>query len=174
MLAMRVNTIAQQDPEARALTMLLEKNECVFADYAEDVIRTTPMRITLESNRVPKVRLRRQSPENILEIKKQVENMLQRGIIEPSVSQYSANCHLVPKKTGQKRIVINYIPLNHVARKGHYPLPQVSDLLAHLAEAKLSPCTHHLRLLPKWQVKGNSGNASSGGIASYVCRKRTC
>lgn len=126
-----------EESATQLLDMLLKKNRHVFADYAHGVMKTPPMKISLESRKVLKARLRRQSPEDILEIKKQIEHMLDRGIIEPSVSQFSANCHLVPKKTGQKRLVINYIPLNRVAVKDHYPLPQVADLLAHLSQAKV-------------------------------------
>jgi ribonuclease HI/transposase InsO family protein len=153
---MQLNAMIQQEAASRPLDTLLAKFEHVFADYAEGVMRTTPMAIKLDSGAVPKAHLRRQSPEDISEIKRQVDHMLERGVIEPSISQYSANCHLVPKKTGQKRLVINYIPLNRVAVKDHYPLPQVSDLLAHLSKAKYFcalDCTEGF-----WQIPVEEGD----------------
>lgn len=108
----------------------------VFADQAISVMKTPPMRIPLIRMGAPKARLRRSSEEDIEEIRKQVNSMLDRSIIEPSISPFSANCHLVPKKSGQKRLVINYIPLNKIAEKDHYPLPQIADLLVHLSKAK--------------------------------------
>lgn len=135
-LQMRIGAILEEST-AQQLDTLLAKFEHVFADYAHGVMKTPPMKIPLESEHVEKARIKPQAPEDILEIKRQIEHMLDRGIIEPSFSQFSSNCHLVPKKTGQKRLVINYVPLNRVATKDHYPLPQVSDLLAHLSQANV-------------------------------------
>lgn len=123
-------------PCVSPLDKLLTIYADVFAEQATGVMHTPPMYIPLLNPGTPKARLRRSSEEDIEEIRKQVNSMLDRGIIEPSISPFSANCHLVPKKNGQKRLVINYIPLNRIAEKDHYPLPQISDLMMHLTKAK--------------------------------------
>lgn len=119
-----------------ALDCLLNRYSDVFAESVTDGMKTRAMEIHLTSNEMPKSRLRRYSVEDVAEIDRQIQSMLERKVIEPSISSFSSTCHLVPKKTGQKRLVINFIPLNRIAVKDHYPLPQISDLLAHLAEAK--------------------------------------
>lgn len=86
------------------------------------------MEITLIKNSLDKVRLRRHAPKDIIEIEEQVTTMIENDIIESSISQFSSNCHLVPKKNGQRRLEINFIPLNRIAIKDHYPITQVSDL----------------------------------------------
>lgn len=130
--------VARLKDSQPAMTALdrLQKRYPVFSETAKEAMSTVPMRIEVSTTDMPKAKLRRYSVEDIAEINKQINSMLEKGIIEPSVSQFSSTCHLVPKKTGQKRLVINYIPLNKIAIKDHYPLPQISDLLAHLVNAK--------------------------------------
>lgn len=118
------------------LDSLLKRYKQVFSETAEGFMKTSSMKIRLNSNDMPKAKLRRYSIEDVAEIDRQVKSMLERRIIEPSISDFSSTCHLVPKKNGQKRLVINFIPLNKIAVKDHYPLPQISDLLAHLVSAK--------------------------------------
>lgn len=69
-------------------------------------------------------------------MRKQIDRLLRNGIIEPSKSAYSSNAHLVPKKNGQKRMVINFIPLNRLVVPDCYPLPQLQDLFAATRGAK--------------------------------------
>lgn len=130
-----VSRLKKSQPPISTLDRL-RKRYPVFSETAEEAMDTVPMRIEVSTNTMPKAKLRRYSVEDIAEINRQVNSMLEKGIIEPSVSQFSSTCHLVPKKTGQQRLVINYIPLNKIAIKDHYPLPQISDLLAHLVNAK--------------------------------------
>lgn len=118
------------------LDRLLNRYSNVFSETAEEVMKTAPMRIQLTSNSMPKAKLRRYSVEDIDAINQQIRSMLERKIIEPSTSEFSSTCHLVPKKNGQRRLVINYIPLNRIATKDHYPLPQIADILAHLVDAR--------------------------------------
>lgn len=123
-------------PQESGLARLQEEYKDAFAEIVTGHMKTRPMEIKLTSNDMPKARLRRYPVEDTIEIGRQVDSMLKRGVIEPSISSFSSTCHLVPKKNGQKRLVINFIPLNKLAVKDHYPLPQISDLLAHLAKAK--------------------------------------
>lgn len=128
--------LEQQESLTTPLDKLLKQYSSTFAESVDEPMKTKPMKIELNNDEMPKARLRRYSVEDTAEIDLQVKSMLKRDVIEPSVSPYSSNCHLVPKKNGQKRLVINFIPLNRIAVKDHYPLPQISDLLAHLTKAK--------------------------------------
>ena len=62
--------------------------------------------------------------------------MLERGIIEPSKSQWASNIVLVTKKNGQVRFCVDYRKLNEVTIKDSYPLPRVDDCLEALSGAK--------------------------------------
>ena len=63
------------------------------------------------------------------EVKSQVTDMLQKGVIEPSSSPWASPIVLVKKKDGQYRFCVDYRKLNAVTKKDAHPLPRVDDLL---------------------------------------------
>ena len=70
------------------------------------------------------------------EAEKEVRQMLDRGIIEPSASPWSSPVVLVKKKDGSVRFCIDYRRLNCVTVKDSYPLPRIDDSLDCLGKAK--------------------------------------
>ena len=68
------------------------------------------------------------------EVKRQIEDMLEQGIIRPSYSPWSSPVWIVPKKADasgrQKwRLVIDYRKLNEKTISDRYPLPNISEIL---------------------------------------------
>lgn len=109
----------------------------VFAEKLNNsYIKCPPMRIELVHYRPISVRTRRWAFEEANEICEYVNNLAAQGHIEPSKSQYRANCRLVPKKNGKRRLVINYIPLNRATIQDKYPMPNMADLYLALSGAK--------------------------------------
>jgi hypothetical protein len=47
----------------------------------------------------------RMSPEDLSELKKQLSELLEAGLIKPSISPWGAPCLFVKKQNGQKRLV---------------------------------------------------------------------
>lgn len=74
--------------------------------------------------------------ERIL-VQNMVQEMLDAGIVRESSSQYASPIVLVQKKTGEKRLCIDYRALNQRTKKDHYPLPRIEDQLDQLAGSKL-------------------------------------
>ena len=68
------------------------------------------------------------------EIKKQVEELLEKGFIRPSTSPCGSPIVLVRKKDGSWRMCIDYRALNKIMIKNCYPLPRIDDLLDQLKE----------------------------------------
>ena len=65
----------------------------------------------------------RRMPLNKREIvQKEVQAMLENGIIEPSTSQWSSPIVLVEKKDHSTLFCIDYRALNEITRKDSYPL----------------------------------------------------
>ena len=67
------------------------------------------------------------------EVEKQINTMLQQGIIEVSSSPWMAPAVFVLKKSGEIRLCIDYRELNKKTKKDAYPLPlpdEVQDRLA--------------------------------------------
>ncbi|WVZ76980.1 hypothetical protein U9M48_024888 [Paspalum notatum var. saurae] len=70
------------------------------------------------------------------ELKKQLDELLEKGFIRRSVSPWGAPVLFVKKKDGTLRLCVDYRELNAVTIKNKYPLPQIDDLLDQLKGAK--------------------------------------
>eukprot|EP00253_Pinus_taeda_P023582 PITA_23582 len=67
-------------------------------------------------------------------IKKQVQELLEKGFIRPSTSPCGSPIVLVRNKDGSWRMRIDYRALNKITIKNRYPLPRIDDLLDQLKE----------------------------------------
>ena len=69
------------------------------------------------------------------EADRQVETLLQNGVIKPSTSPWSSPVLMVPKKDGTYRFCVDFRGLNAVSEKSEYPLPRVDECLEAMAMA---------------------------------------
>jgi hypothetical protein len=79
----------------------------------------------------------RMSASELAELKKQLEDLLDKKFIRPSVSPWGAPVLLVKKKDGSMRLCIDYRQLNKVTIKNRYPLPRIDDLMDQLVGARV-------------------------------------
>jgi len=77
------------------------------------------------------------STSELGELKKQLEEFLEKQFIRPSVSPWGAPVLLVKKKDGSMRLCVDYRPLNKVTIKNRYPLPRIDDLMDQLVGAEV-------------------------------------
>ena len=70
------------------------------------------------------------------QVKQHIDEWLEMGVIEPSTAAWSSPIHLVPKRGGDTRAVIDYRKLNAVTRKDAHPLPRMDDILYNIGPAK--------------------------------------
>ena len=70
------------------------------------------------------------------ELKQQIQEFLDQGIIRPSHSPYGAPILFVKKKDGTMRMCVDYRALNKITVKNRYPLPRIEELLDRLQGAK--------------------------------------
>jgi len=75
------------------------------------------------------------SSAELAELKKQIEDLLKKKFIRPSVSPWGAPLLLVKKKDGSSRLCVDYRQLNKITIKNMYPLPRIKDLLDQLRGA---------------------------------------
>jgi len=73
----------------------------------------------------------------LVELKKQLDEMLQKGYIRPSSSPWGSPAIFVDKKDGSLRMCVDYRQLNDVTIKNKYPLPRIDDLFDQLSGAKV-------------------------------------
>ena len=62
-------------------------------------------------------------------LRKEVDYMLQHGIIEPSQSEWISPCVLVPKPDGTYRFCTDFRKVNTVTKSDSFPLPRVEDCI---------------------------------------------
>ncbi|XP_052732508.1 uncharacterized protein LOC108341297 [Vigna angularis] len=77
----------------------------------------------------------RMAPAELVELKKQIEELLDKRFIRSSASPWGAPVLLVKKKDGSSRLCIDYRQLNKLTIKNKYPLPRIDDLLDQLQGA---------------------------------------
>jgi hypothetical protein len=79
-----------------------------------------------------RLRSYRYNPSQKDEIEQQIKEILENGLIRPSVSPFSSPVLLVKKKTGDWWLCVDYRRLNAMTVKNKYPLPIIDELLDEL------------------------------------------
>nr|GEY76621.1 hypothetical protein [Tanacetum cinerariifolium] len=78
------------------------------------------------------------APVELKELKDQLQELLERGFIRPSVSLWGALVLFVKKKDSSMRLCTDYRELNRITVRNRYPLPRIDDLFDQLQGAKFS------------------------------------
>ena len=78
----------------------------------------------------------RVNPLKMEHLKKEVNYMLDNDIIEPSNSEWSSPCLLVPKPDGSFRVVADMRAVNAQSRTDSYPIPRIDDCIDKIGNAK--------------------------------------
>jgi len=117
----------------------LQQFKDVFEAPVGDAVQTTVQHyIETEPGAVPPSRSPyRLGPSELDELKKQLEEYLEKGWIRPSISPYGAPVLFVRKKDGSMRMCIDYRALNKITIKNKYPLPRIDEMLDRLGHAKV-------------------------------------
>jgi hypothetical protein len=64
----------------------------------------------------------------LVDLKKQIDELSEKGYIRLSTSPWAAPVLFMETKYGTRRMCINYRALNEVTIKNKYPLPRIEDL----------------------------------------------
>jgi hypothetical protein len=75
--------------------------------------------------------------KDLIELKKQIEELLEKCFIRPSSSPWGAPVLFVNKKDGLRIMCVDYRSLNEVTIKNKYPLPQIEDLFDQMRGATI-------------------------------------
>jgi hypothetical protein len=132
--------------------LLLEFKE-LFAVSDSDLGHTDRVKHKIETGASrPLKQPPRRTPVSLREeVDKDVENMLEKGIIEPADGHWSSGIVLVKKKDGTTRFCVDYRSLNACTIKDACPLPRIDYSLEQLSGHKwfstLDLCSGY------WQVE---------------------
>jgi hypothetical protein len=98
-------------------------------EFAIELIPGTPT-ISRRPYRMP--------PNELAELKKQLQDMLNKGLIRSSSSEWGCPALFIKKKKDNSlRMCVDYRPLNVVTIKNKYPLPRIDILFDQLSKAKV-------------------------------------
>ena len=123
--------------ERKKLEELLERKQTLFGEvgpateYAEHCI-------TLQEGCSPPSQPPYRLPGVKRELlRKEIEKLLETGIIAECESAYAAPCILIPKSNGKMRLCIDYREINKITIGDRYPMPRMDDLLQNAKGFKL-------------------------------------
>ncbi|UYV84446.1 hypothetical protein LAZ67_X002198 [Cordylochernes scorpioides] len=119
-------------------TTLLQRYTHIFSQDKFNVpcLRIPPVKIPTNSKKIITIRPYRVPICDQQEIRNQIQQMLENGIIEQSFSPFSSPVTLVTKRDKTKRFCIDYRKVNELISSDVHPLPRIEDILDRLAQAK--------------------------------------
>ena len=79
----------------------------------------------------------RMAPVELQELRVQLQELLDKGLIRPSTSPWGASVLFAKKRGKTLRLCIGYRQLNRVTIKNRYPLPRIDDLFDQLRGARV-------------------------------------
>ena len=123
-----------QEQQRQLLQLLWEYND-IFSNGKDSLGHTDVMQfeIELKEDASPfKARPYRSNPHVRQEIRRQVQEMMDRDIIEPSTSNFGSPVLLVSKPDGSYRFCIDYRRLNSMTKIDCHPIPRTDDCLESL------------------------------------------
>ncbi|WVZ93490.1 hypothetical protein U9M48_039465 [Paspalum notatum var. saurae] len=133
--------VAEAHIEAQALAKI--PVACEYSDVFPEELPGLPLdsdvefRIDLVPGTAPiSKRPYRMAPDELKELKTQLQEQLDKGFIRPSSSPWGCPALFVEKKDqGGKRLCVDYRPLNAITVKNKYPLPHIDILFDQLGRA---------------------------------------
>ena len=79
----------------------------------------------------------RMAPAELRELKAQLEELLSKGFIRPSISPWGSPVLFVKKREGSLRLCIDYRQLNRVTIRNQYPLLRIDELFDQLQGSRV-------------------------------------
>ncbi|MDA3086465.1 RNase H-like domain-containing protein [Campylobacter sp. CS_ED1] len=121
--------------ERGELKQLLHEYEHLFPDIPTRTDKISHD-VILEDTQPIKQHPYRMNPVKQQCLKDEVKYLLENDFIEPSQSNYSSPCILVPKSNGTYRMCTDYRKINAVTKTDSFPIPRIDDCIDNVGKAK--------------------------------------
>ncbi|KAJ8045955.1 hypothetical protein HOLleu_09080 [Holothuria leucospilota] len=120
--------------EKSEMKSLIYEYACLFSD---DPTRTNLIEHDVDVGDATPIKQHpyRVNPRKRQHLRDEVRYMLDHDIIEPSNSEWSSPCILVPKPDSGYRFCTDYRKVNAVTRTDSYPIPRIDDCIDRIGKA---------------------------------------
>ena len=127
-----------ESSQSQALNKVLQKYFNIFSQHDSDIGRITVAKhsIVTTPHKPMQMRPYRRPQHEYDEIKRQVEELIAKGLIRESISEYAFPVTLAPKKDNTKRLCIDYRRLNFHTIDDKMPMPRILEVLDRLSGSK--------------------------------------
>jgi len=124
-----------QPSQQAQLQALLDEYRDIFALNPNELGRTSLIQHSINTEGHAPIRLRPYRVPQVQKevIEKHIDDMLERNVIQPSVSPWASPVVLVSKPDGSTRFCCDFRKLNSITKKDSYPLPLISESLESLS-----------------------------------------
>ena len=143
--------LSHLDPDKKhELKQLILEYEHLFPDIPSRTDKIYHDVDIIEGAKPVKQHLYRLHPERQQYLRKEVKYLLDNDFIEPSQSEWSSPCILVPKSDGTFRMCTDYRKVNSVTKTDTFPIPRIDDCINNIGHAKYVTKFHLLKRF--WQI----------------------
>ena len=124
------------DIQKKEVISLIKDNEQLFPDVPTKTTAAVHDVVVINDSPPIKQHPYRLNPIKLKHLRDEVQYMLDNDIIEPSTSQWSSPCILVPKPDGTYRFVTDFRKVNSVTKSDSYPIPRIDNCIDKIGSAK--------------------------------------
>ena len=129
--------LSHLDPDKKhELKQLILQYEHLFPDIPSRTDKIYHDVDIIEGAKPVKQHPYRLHPERQQYLRKEVKYLLDNDFIEPSQSEWSSPCILVPKSDGTFRMCTDYRKVNSVTKTDTFPIPRIDDCIDNIGHAK--------------------------------------
>lgn len=132
---LEVNTPLTGKEREDLMAVVSKFSEYLIEGTAATTVKTGEMDIKLTSNAPVVYRPYKLSYEEKLKVRVITADLLDKGIIRRSQSEYASPIILVKKRDGSDRLCVDFRALNRITVKDRYPLPLIDDHIDRLGTA---------------------------------------
>lgn len=131
-----VNAPLDSDNKKRLLSIINDFADFLVTGTANTTVNTGSMHIRLHDESPIVYRPYKMSYQEKMRVRDIIKDLLDKGIIRESESEFSSPILLVKKKDGSDRMCVDFRALNANTVKDRYPLPLIDDHIDRLGKAK--------------------------------------
>ena len=129
--------LSHLSPDKRLeLKQLILEYEHLFPDISSKTDKIYHDVELIDGSKPVKQHPYRMNPVKQQILRDEVQYLLDNDFLEPSQSEWSSPCILVPKPDGTFRMCTDYRKVNSVAKTDTFPIPRIDDCIDNIGQAK--------------------------------------